>query len=79
MEDKELLIRQIVLIEEMGKKVNAIEGAVTMMKDGHVVQTQSRLAVSEEKISRLEKIIYGSIATIIVQGFAILILWLQKK
>lgn len=79
MEDKELLIRQTVLLEEIGKKIAAIEGKVNSMNDGTVRELGTAQAVTKEKVSRLESIIYGSIFVIFVQAVAIVIIWLQKK
>lgn len=78
MDDREILIRQTVLLEEIGKKVTAVETKVNGMNDGHVMKTESRLAVLEEKNTRLEKIVYGSIAVILGQALSLIILWLKK-
>ena len=79
MDDKELLIRQTVLLEEIGKKVTAIEGKVNSLNDGEVRDLGTQQAVTKEKVARLENIIYGSIAVIFVQAVALIVLWLQKK
>ena len=78
MDDREILIRQTVLLEEIGKKVTAVETKVNSMNDGHVMKTESRLAVLEEKNDRLEKVVYGSIAIITVQLISLIFLWLRK-
>lgn len=79
MEDKELLIRQTVLLEEIGKKVGVIEGKVNSMNDGAVRELGTQQAVTKEKVSRLENIIYGAIAVIFAQVVGLIILWIQKK
>ena len=79
MEDKELLIRQTVLLEEIGKKVTLIEGKVNTMNDGAVRDLGTQQAVTKEKVSRLESIIYGAIGVIFIQAVALIVLWIQKK
>lgn len=79
MEDKELLIRQTVLLEQIGSKVNAIEAKVNAMNDGEVRELGTQQAVTKEKVSRLENIIYGAITVIFAQAVALIVLWIQKK
>lgn len=79
MEDKELLIRLTVLSEEITKKVTIIEGKVNGMNDTTIRELGTAQAVTKEKVSRLESIIYGTIAVIFIQIIALLALWLQKK
>jgi hypothetical protein len=79
MEDKELLIRQTVLLEQIGGKVNAIEAKVNAMNDGEVRELGTQQAVTKEKVSRLENIIYGAITVIFAQAIALIVLWIQKK
>lgn len=79
MDDKELIIRQTVILEEISKKVAAIEGKVNNMNDGAVRDLGTQQAVTKEKVSRLENIIYGAIAVIFAQAVGIILLWIQKK
>jgi hypothetical protein len=77
MEDKEILIRQTVLMETMSKQITAMGEDIKEMKEnsnGHSTKT----AVLEEKVTRLEKIVYGALGVIIAQIISIVILWLQK-
>lgn len=77
MEDKEILIRQTVLMETMSKQITVMGDDLKDLKEnsnGHTTRT----AVLEEKVSRLEKIVYGAIAVIAAQFVSIIILWLQK-
>lgn len=80
-DDKEILIRQTVLMEKMGEQMEQMMEDVKEIKNnfnGHIIKTESRLAVMEEKIGRMEKIIYGSIAAIGGLIIAIIKLWLTK-
>jgi hypothetical protein len=78
MDDREILIRQSVILEEIAKRVATVETSVNIMKDSHVVDMKTKLAVQEERLGRLEKIIYG-FGTVIVGLIATTIkLWLQK-
>lgn len=79
MEDKELLIRQTVLLEQIGNKVTAIETKVNAMNDGEVRALGTQQAVTKEKVGRLENIIYGSIAVIFVQIIGLIFLWIQSS
>lgn len=77
MDDKEILIRQTVLMETMSKQITVMGDDLKDLKEnsnGHTTRT----AVLEEKVSRLEKIVYGAIAVIAAQFVSIIILWLQK-
>lgn len=67
MEDKELLIRQSVLLEEIGKKIDSMEKKI------------DSYPVYKEKTRRLENIVYGSVAFIIIQLVAELLWVLQHK
>lgn len=79
MEDKELLIRQSVLLEAVIKKVDVIETKIDDINDDQIRQLDKSLGIIQEKVGRLEKIIYGAIAVIFSQTVALVILWLQKK
>lgn len=79
MEDKELLIRQTVLLEEIGKKVSAIEGKVNALNDGEVRELGTEQAVTKEKVRRLESIVYGALAAIFALVASVIKLWLQQK
>lgn len=79
MEDKELLIRQSVLLEAVIKKVDIIETKIDDINDDQIRQLDKSLGIIQEKVGRLEKIIYGAIAVIFSQTVALVILWLQKK
>jgi cell division protein FtsL len=78
-DDKEILIRQTILMEEMGKRVVDMEAKVNKIYDTQIGVTASELAVNKEKISRLEKIVYGAIAFIIVNLVSLVVLWIQQK
>lgn len=77
MDDKEILIRQTVLMETMSKQMTAMGEDIKEVKEnsnGHATKT----AVLEEKVSRLEKIVYGALGVIFAETVSIIILWLQK-
>lgn len=77
MEDKEILIRQTVLIETISKQITMMGEDIKEVKEhgnGHATKT----AVLEEKVTRLEKIVYGALGVIIAQIISIVVLWLQK-
>lgn len=78
-DDKEILIRQTILMEEMGKRVVDMEIKVGKIYETQIGTTASELAVNKEKISRLEKIVYGAIAFIIINLVSLAVLWIQQK
>jgi len=78
-DDKEILIRQTILMEEMGKRVVDMEIKVGKIYETQIGTTASELAVNKEKIGRLEKIVYGAIAFIIVNLVSLVVLWIQQK
>lgn len=79
MEDKELLIRQSVLLEAVIKKVDTIETKIDDINDDQIRQLDKSLGIIQEKVGRLEKIIYGSIAVIFAQTIALILIWIQHK
>lgn len=79
MEDKELLIRQSVLLEAVIKKVDIIENKIDDINDDQIRQLDKSLGIIQEKVGRLEKIIYGAIAVIFAQTIGIILIWIQHK
>lgn len=79
MEDKELLIRQSVLLEAVIKKVDTIETKIDDINDDQIRQLDKSLGIIQEKVGRLEKIIYGAVAVIFAQTVAMIFLWIQHK
>ena len=79
MEDKELLIRQSVLLEAVVKKVDNIETKIDNINDEQIRQLDKSQGILIEKVSRLEKIVYGLIALAIAQGIALISSWIQHK
>lgn len=79
MEEREIQIRQIVLLEEVSKRVNVIEGKVDLMYNEKIHTLDKALGITQDKVSRMEKIIFSAIATIIAELIGIVFLYLQKK
>lgn len=79
MEDKELLIRQSVLLEAVVKKVDTIEVKIDNINDEQIRTLDKGQGILVEKVSRLEKIIYGLIAIALTEGIAIISSWIQHK
>jgi len=79
MEDKELLIRQSVLLEAVIKKVDTIETKIDDINDDQIRQLDKSVGILQEKVNRLEKVIYGAIAVIFAQVIATIFLWIQHK
>lgn len=79
MEQTEIQIRQIVLLEEVSKRVNVIEEKVDSMYNDKLHTLDKSLGITQDKVSRMEKIIYGSVTVIIAQAIGLVFLWVQKK
>lgn len=79
MEDKELLIRQSVLLEAVIKKVDVVENKIDSMNDDQIRKLDKGQGILDEKVGRLEKMLYGAAAIIFAQTIATLFLWLQHK
>lgn len=79
MEEKEIQIRQIVLLEEVSKRVNVIEGKVDSMYNDKLHTLDKGLGITQDKVSRMEKIIYGAITVMIAQAIGLIFLYLQRK
>lgn len=78
MEQNEQLIRVGIILEELGKKVADMSNRIEEITNNHVMKTDSRLAVSEEKVKRLESIVYGTMAFCFAQLIAIIIMLVKK-
>lgn len=79
MEDKELLIRQSVLLEAVVKKVDSIEIKIDNMNDEQIRSLDKGQGILEEKVNRMEKMLYGAAAIIFAQLIATLFLWITRK
>lgn len=79
MEDKELLIRQSVLLEAVVKKVDTIEVKIDNINDEQIRTLDKGQGILAEKVGRLEKIIYGFCAIVVAQALAIAFLWIQHR
>jgi len=79
MDDKELLIRQSVLLEAVIKKVDTIESKIDNINDSQIRELDKGQGILQEKVDRLEKIIYGAVFVIFVQLIAVIFLWIQHK
>lgn len=79
MEDKELLIRQSVLLEAVVKKVDSIEVKIDNMNEDQIRNLDKGQGILQEKVNRMEKMIYGAAAIIFAQLIATLFLWITRK
>lgn len=79
MEDKELLIRLSVMLEAVVKKMDNIEIKVDNINDEKIRQLDKTAGITSEKVTRLEKIVYGAIALIFAQSIALVFLWIQRR
>lgn len=79
MEDKELLIRQSVLLEAVIKKVDIIETKIDNINDEQIRTLDKASGILTEKVARLEKIVYGLIATAAAEAIALISSWIQHK
>jgi tetrahydromethanopterin S-methyltransferase subunit G len=79
MDDKELLIRQSVLLEAVIKKVDSIETKIDLINDEQIRSLDKGQGILQEKVGRLENIIYGAVAVIFIQVVALIFLWIQRK
>jgi len=78
-DDKELLIRQSVLLEAVIKKVDVVESKIDSINDGQIREMDKSVGILKEKVDRMEKIIYGAAAAIFVELIALIALWIQRK
>lgn len=53
--------------------VKTLTDKMDALQKEHVTEMSSRMAVAEEKINRLEKILYGTMAVVAVQALALII------
>ena len=79
MDDKELLIRQSVLLEAVIKKVDVVESKIDSINDGQIREMDKSVGILKEKVDRMEKIIYGAAAAIFVELIALIALWIKRK
>lgn len=71
-EETKLLVEVSTRLNEMAKTMEMVSKKMDLLQSDHVTNITSRMAVSEEKVSRLEKIVYGLIALAAAQAIAIL-------
>lgn len=79
MDDKELLMRTAILMEGLVKKVDSVESKIDSINDDQIRNLSEVQAVLKEKVSRMEKFVYGSATIIFVQIIAMIFLWIRQK
>lgn len=60
-------IRITLVLDQLNSKVDSLGTKIENIKDVFIVQTTSDVSVLKDKVSRLESIVYGTIAVIGVE------------
>jgi len=76
-DETKLLIEMSSDVRNITKTMTALSVKMERLQEEFVTQMTSRMAVAEEKINRLERIIYGLIALASAEAIAILFQYLQ--
>lgn len=79
MDDREILIRSTVLMEGFATKLDSIEKKVDRMSEDNVRKLEQEVAIQKEKLTRMEKIVYGTVAAIIANLIGIVFIWITRK
>lgn len=77
-DDRDALVRMGVLLENIGVKVKEISDKLDFLSDNHIHPANSKIAVVEEKVDRLERMVYGVAGTAFLQMVGLIVLWLQR-
>ena len=77
-DETKLLIEMSSEVKNIVKTMTALSVKLERLQEEFVTNMTSRMAVAEEKINRLERIIYGLIALASAEAIAILFQYLQK-
>lgn len=67
MDEKENLIRVTIILEQLAKKVDAIQVSIDRIENEFIVKATSEAAVINTKVDRLEKIVFGTIGVLAVE------------
>lgn len=79
METQDVQIAKIeTLLKSMNEKIDGIVEKVDHIQDTFIIQTSSKLAVAEEKINRLETIVYGTVSIIFIEVIGLIALFIKK-
>lgn len=70
--ETKLLIEVNSEVKNITKTMTALADKMDRLQEEFVTQITSRMAVAEEKIGRMEKIIYGLIAIVSAEGIALI-------
>lgn len=76
--ETKLLVEVNTRVNEMAKTMEAMSKKLDSLQSEHVTFIMSETAVTKEKVSRLERIVYGLIALAAAEGVAILFQYLTK-
>lgn len=72
MDERENLIRVTIILEQLAKKVDAIQVSIDRIENEFIVKATAEAAVSSTKVNRLENIVYGTIGVVAVELIVII-------
>lgn len=78
MDERENLIRVTIILEQLAKKVDAIQVSINRIENEFIVKTTAETAVLDTKVSRLEKITYGAMGALAIEALGIVFLMFEK-
>lgn len=67
MDERENLIRVTIILEQLAKKVDAIQVSMDRIENEFIVKATAEAAVASTKVDRLEKIVFGTIGVLAVE------------
>jgi cell division protein FtsL len=66
-------------MEGFATKLDSIEKKVDRMSEDNVRKLEQEVAIQKEKLTRMEKIVYGTVAAIIANLIGIVFIWITRK
>ncbi len=72
-EETKLLAQVSTKLETVIDRMTELSGKMDELQKTHVMEMNSRMAVAETKINRMEKVLYGTMAVVFVEVAAFII------
>lgn len=72
-----LMVKLAQQVEHLIETVKELTVKVESIKDVHIVSTTTQIAVLNEKVNRLEMIVYGVMGLAVTEGIALIISFLK--
>lgn len=76
-QNENLMVKLAQQVEHLIENVKELSLKVESIKDVHIVSTTTQIAVLNEKVNRLEMLVYGAMGLALTEGIALIISFLK--